>query len=437
MGALRRSPRYITKVADQTRTFARAVTREPLPVRIRADGVEGAPYLLQHGSCVIGAGQDADLVLEDDTVSRRHVELRLVPEGVELVDLGSRNGTFYLEQRVQQIVLSPGSRIRLGRVELCLEADALERLATDDRYGDLIGSSAAMRRVYAVLERLEGSLVSVLIGGESGTGKEVAARMLHERSMVAKGPFVAVNCGALERTLVRSELFGHVRGAFTGATDARAGAFEAARDGTLFLDEVGELPLEVQPVLLRALETGAVQRLGESTERRVKVRLIAATNRRLEELVEEGKFREDLYFRLLVVRLDLPPLRERPGDIPELVRQFAAEAGVAELPAEVLRQFETRPWPGNVRELRNAVRAYAAIGSLPLPEASDVGIEAAFRALVDLSKPYAELKEEMLARFQRVYLDALLAHTGGNQSEAARISGLERSYLNKVLKRHG
>jgi DNA-binding NtrC family response regulator len=389
---------------------------------------------------VVGAGHDADFVLEDETVSRRHVELKLVPEGVELVDLGSRNGTFYLGQRVQHMVLALGSRIRLGRVELILSADEEEvsRLsaAEADGYGALIGSSPVMRHVYGVLERLEGSLATVLLTGESGTGKEVVARTLHERSLVAAGPFVAVNCGALDRALVRSELFGHARGAFTGAIESRAGAFEAASGGTLFLDEVAELPLDTQPVLLRALEMATVQRVGETTERKVKVRLVAATNRKLEELVREGKFREDLYYRLLVVRLTLPPLRDRPADIPELVRKFALDLGLPPIPPGVMAQLTARAWPGNVRELKNAVQAYAALGSLPVAAgAGDGNIDVALRAAVDLAKPYADLKDALLERFQRVYLELLMAQTDGNQSEASRISGIDRSHLNKLLRK--
>jgi DNA-binding NtrC family response regulator len=327
-------------------------------------------------------------------------------------------------------------------VELALEPDdqTLAQLPTGetDRYGTLLGSSEAMRRLYALLERLEGSLVPVLISGESGTGKEVVARLLHERSMVGKGPFVAVNCGVLDRTLVRSELFGHARGAFTGAVENRAGVFEAAAKGTLFLDEIGELPLEVQPVLLRVLETGTVQRVGETIERPAKVRLIAATNRKLDQLVKDGKFREDLYYRLLVVHLELPPLRDRAADIPALVRQFATEQGAHAIDDAVIAQFVTRGWPGNVRELKNAVRAFAALGSLSQPsQVPDAALDTALRESIDLGKPYAELKEQLLERFQRVYLELLLTHTGGNQSEAARLSGLERSHLNKVLKRLG
>ncbi len=429
-------------MSEQTRTYGVEATRPPLPVRIERVGTKAEPYRLQHGGCVVGAGKDADFVVEDETVSRRHVELKLVPEGVEVLDLGSRNGTFYRDQRVQHMVLSLGSRLRLGRVELAFEPDdqTLARLPTGqaDRYGSLIGSSEAMRRIYALLERLEGSLVPVLIGGESGTGKEVVARLLHDRSMIGKGPFVAVNCGVLDRTLVRSELFGHARGAFTGAVENRAGVFEAAANGTLFLDEIGELPLEVQPVLLRVLETGTVQRVGETLERPAKVRLVAATNRKLDELVKEGKFREDLYYRLLVVHLELPPLRERAGDIPALVRQFASEQGVGAIDDDVIAQFATRRWPGNIRELKNAVRAFAALGSLSQSsQRPDAGLDAALRESIDLAKPYADLKEQLLERFQRVYLELLLAHTGGNQSEAARLSGLERSHLNKVLKRLG
>jgi DNA-binding NtrC family response regulator len=238
--------------------------------------------------------------------------------------------------------------------------------------------------------------------------------------------------------LARSELFGHARGSFTGATENRAGAFEAAANGTLFLDEIGELPLDVQPVLLRALELGVVQRVGETVERPIRVRLMAATNRKLDELVKSGKFREDLYYRLLVVQVELPPLRARAADIPALVRRFASELGVHSIDDEVIAELTTRPWPGNVRELKNAVRAYLALGSVvPATTAANPGLDEALRESIDLSRPYSELKERVLERFQSLYLELLLARTGGNQSEAARVSGLDRSYLNRVLKRLG
>jgi DNA-binding NtrC family response regulator len=292
-----------------------------------------------------------------------------------------------------------------------------------------------MRHLYSLMERLTGSLVSVLIEGETGTGKELVAKTLHDQSMVKQGPFVAINCGALDQALVRSELFGHVRGAFTGAVETRAGAFEAASNGTLFLDEIGELPLEIQPFLLRVLESRMVQRVGDSSARKVNVRVITATHRSLEDLMREGRLREDLFYRLVVVRLCVPPLRQRRSDVPDLVRSFCDELQLPPLPEEVITHFATRPWPGNVRELKNAILAYSAMGILPTATRGDAGLDAALRAAVDLSLPYAEQKDQLLERFLRIYLDVLLKQTGQNQSEAARLSGMDRSHLNKLIRK--
>jgi transcriptional regulator with GAF, ATPase, and Fis domain len=406
-------------------------------VRVLDDGAHPREYALTSGVCRIGAGRDADIIIQDASVSRLHAELSLAPEGVVVHDLGSRNGTYYLGQRLERMVLSLGSRIQLGRATVALEPNR-ERLAQNlstafTSYGELVGTSPPMRRLFGLLHRLEGSLVSVLVQGESGTGKELVARALHAFSLVQSGPFVAVNCGALDRTLARSELFGHKRGAFTGASEAHVGAFEAASGGTLFLDEVGELPLEVQPLLLRALELSVITRVGENTERPVKVRVVAATNRDLAKEVEAGRFRQDLWYRLRVVGLDVPPLRD-PDDIEILARSLAGREGI-DLTPEVLRELRARPWPGNGRELRNALRAYSAIGTLgDLPGTPERDrLDAAFQSFIDLDRPYAEQKEVILTRFLRVYLKSLLDRTGGNQSEAARISGLTRSYLNKVL----
>jgi transcriptional regulator with GAF, ATPase, and Fis domain len=290
-----------------------------------------------------------------------------------------------------------------------------------------------MRHLCAILQRLEGSLVNVLVQGESGVGKELVARAIHQGSPRADGPLVVVNCGAIARELILSELFGHKKGAFTGALERRVGAFEAADGGTIFLDEIGELPLEVQPVLLRALESGEVRPVGENEAKTVSVRVIAATNRDLEEGVKAGAFRADLYYRLAVVKLAVPPLRERPEDIELLAQSFARAAGVG-LPAEVLDKLSRRPWAGNARELRNAVEAYAALGTLPEGGGPESPLlDFALRQVVDLARPYAEQKELVAEAFARSYLRALLAKTAGNQSEAARISGLERSYLGKLL----
>ncbi len=444
--------RYPPRVAKQpaqhrsaeTATLAREVVALPLGALIRVVGAKASPpsFRLSAGSCVLGAGEGAHVLVPETTVSRRHVELALVPEGVLVTDLGSRNGTFYLGQRVEKMVLALGSRIRVGNVEVAIDADSdrlLERLSdSETSYRGLVGVSAAMRRLFAVLKRLEGSLVNVLVHGESGVGKELVARAIHAGSARAAGPMYAVNCGALARELVASELFGHKRGAFTGAVEQRVGAFEAAHGGTLFLDEIGELPLDVQPVLLRALESGEVRPVGDTEAKRVNVRVVAATNKSLDDEVKAGRFRGDLFYRLAVVKLEVPPLRDRPEDIELLAKTFARSAGIAELPADVLASLSRMPWPGNARELRNAVEAFVALGSLP--GAAGPALEALdqlMQQVIDPERPYAEQKERFAELFTRNYLTLLLARTGGNQSEAARISGMERSYLGKLCTKLG
>jgi two-component system, NtrC family, response regulator GlrR len=417
----------------------------PLPVLVRAHAsrVQPNPLRLEHGACVIGAGGDADQVIEAETVSRRHAEIRLIPEGVSISDLGSKNGLFYLGQRFQSMILQPGSRFQVGSVDIDLELDhtSIARWDTGepDSYGDLLGASPAMRELFNQLVRLEGSKISLLITGESGTGKELIARAIHEHSPVRKGPLVVVNCGALDRALARSELFGHQRGAFTGAVQRQQGAFEAAEGGTLFLDEIGELPLDVQPVLLRALESRVITPVGSHQERPVDVRLIAATHRDLQAEVLAGAFREDLLYRIRVVSVNVPPLRERPGDVPVIAQALARRRGAGSLPDDLIAALVGHAWPGNVRELCNAVEAYLAVGALPRPRAgaSGGGIEAALSSFVDPARTYADQKQEIVDLFTRAYLERLLDTTSGNQSEAARLSGLERSYLGKLIGRLG
>jgi DNA-binding NtrC family response regulator len=420
----------------------------PLGAIIRVRGAKGQSavrYRFASGLITIGSGSSCQVILSDPTVSRRHVELELVPEGVYVRDLGSRNGTFYQEHRIERVVLPLGARIAVGGTPVAIDADtdALEDETPyeADAYRGLLGPSAAMRQLFATLTRLEGSLVTVLVIGESGVGKELVAQALHEGSSVAAGPLIVLNCGAIPRDLIASELFGHKKGAFTGAVEARKGAFESADGGTLFLDELGELPLDVQPMLLRALETGEVRPLGGDAARRVRVRVVAATNRPLEDDVQAGRFREDLYYRLAVVRLAVPPLRERRDDVPALAQGFAAGIGASKLPPHVVEELKARPWFGNVRELKNAVHAYVALGRLPEATGpSGAGgdlLELAIGARIDVGRPYAELKEEVSDVFTRVYLEALLRHTRGNQTSAARIAGLDRTYLGRLVTKHG
>jgi DNA-binding NtrC family response regulator len=414
-------------------------------VVVRVLGAQSKPPSIQlhDGTCVVGSAPGSDLTITDRAVSRRHVELRLVPEGVSVRDLGSRNGTFYLGQRVESMTLGVGGRVVLGaNATLVIEAD--EKSLSEgptyqlDEYRGAVGVSPAMRRLFGVLQRLEGSLVTVLAEGESGVGKEVIARALHAGSRVAEGPFVAVNCGAIPRDLIASELFGHRRGAFTGAVEARRGAFEVANGGTLFLDEIAELPIEVQPMLLRVLEAGEIRPVGEDQSRSVKVRLVAATNSDLAQRVKQGDFREDLYYRLAVVRLRVPPLCERLEDVEPLALRFARAEGLDGLPKPIIDQLRSRSFPGNARELRNLVQAYAALGTLPEAVGSGRDVRTlALRQSVDLKRPFLEQRDEIVDAFTRHYLEALLAHTNGNQSAAAEVAGLDRTYLGRLLAKVG
>jgi DNA-binding NtrC family response regulator len=311
-----------------------------------------------------------------------------------------------------------------------------------------------MQRLFGSIARLDGSLVPTLLVGETGVGKELVARAIHEGSRVAEGPFVPVNCGALSRELIGSFLFGHRRGAFTGATDPRRGAFSTAEGGTLFLDEVGELPLEVQPALLRALEVGEITPLGDDTPRRVSVRVLAATNRDIGAEVGGGRFREDLYFRLAVVILRIPPLRERPEDVAPLVDFFARQEGHPGVPPPVVEELMRRPLSGNVRELRNAVRAFVALGTLDdggltaIPSSSNgaaagtalgglPSLDAALTQFMRLDVPYLPQRDQLVEHFTHLYVDRLLRETGGNQTAAAKLAGLDRTYLGRLLAKIG
>jgi DNA-binding NtrC family response regulator len=430
---------------DGTATIVRDVAVRPLGAVLRVLDARAKPavYRLGAGRCVIGASGDADVVVDEPTVSRHHASFELVPEGVLLTDLGSRNGTFYLGQRVEKMRLSLGAHVKLGNASIAIDPDGESlrggEVYAGEEYRGIVGRSLAMRKLFALMARLEGSLVTVLVTGESGVGKELIARALHEGSSVASGPLVVVNCGAIPRDLVASELFGHRRGAFTGAIDSRKGAFENADGGTIFLDEIGELPLDLQPVLLRALETGEVRPVG-GEPRHVRVRVVAATNRDLGDEVKAGRFREDLFYRLAVVRMHVAPLRERLEDVEPLARRFASSITVtaSPLPENIVEQLKLRSYPGNVRELRNAVQAWAALGSLPEPERMRGGeLERLLADLVDVERAYGDQKDRVTDVFTRVYLQALLAYTKGNQTQAAKLAGLDRSYLGRLLVKHG
>jgi len=298
-----------------------------------------------------------------------------------------------------------------------------------------------MRRLFAVAAQVAPTDVTVLLEGETGTGKDALCEAIHQASRRANAPLVVVDCGAIPPQLMESELFGHERGSFTGADRTRAGAFEEADGGTLFLDEIGELPLQLQPKLLRVLEAREVKRIGQVQGRKVDVRVIAATNRDLREEVNRGTFRQDLYYRLEVVRLRIPPLRERPEHVPALIEHFKRSVRPgAEMPAlseEIPQHFCNHPWPGNVRELRNAVERAVVLQELPAFPQSSEAAEAPESDAIDVAVPFKDAKNSLTERFERRYLTALLRSTGNNVSEAARRAGIDRVYLLKLLKRYG
>ncbi len=406
----------------------------------------GTSLVLDRPVVRIGSGEASDVRLSDRAVSRVHCELTLHEGRVRLRDLGSKNGTWIAGCRVFDAELGPSAELCVGesRVLVSFEPREVQRASwPSDRYGPLVGRSRAMQQLFALIERVAPSRETVLVRGDSGTGKELVARVLHERGPRPDGPFVILDGAALSSTLVESELFGHARGAFTGAVAARAGALERAHGGTLFIDEIGELALDVQPKLLRFLEEGTVARLGETERRRVDARVVAATHRPLERMMNEGAFREDLFHRLAVIELRVPPLAERPDDVSLIAHALLAELAPAD-PAltraldAALAERARYAWPGNVRELRNLVRRIAAFGEAigggpgeTAGEPSDL-LES---PRVDL--PMREAKQRWIEIFERRYLERLMSEAGGNVSEAARRAEVDRGHLGKLAARYG
>ncbi|HEY3451832.1 MAG TPA: sigma 54-interacting transcriptional regulator [Myxococcales bacterium] len=404
---------------------------------------KGTVVTLEQDEILIGNAEGAHLRLNDPTVSRNHCVIRLTDKGPLLRDLGSTNGVRIEGVLVREAFVPAGATLDLGNSRVKFEAlkDTVEvPVAQSEKFGRMLGRSAQMRRLFAIAGQVAASDVTVLIEGETGTGKDAFAESIHQASPRANGPMVVVDCGAVPPNLFESELFGHEKGAFTGADRARAGAFEEADGGTLFLDEIGELPLLLQPKLLRVLEAREVRRIGSQQLKRVNVRVLAATNRDLREEVNRGTFRQDLYFRLEVVRLRVPPLRERPEDVPVLVEHFRKLAKPGQEPPpitqEAMASFCAHSWPGNVRELRNAVERMVVLQELPVP-AADSRSESASSGAIDIKTPFKDAKNALTESFERRYLAQMLEATGGNISEAARRADIDRVYLLKLMGRYG
>jgi DNA-binding NtrC family response regulator len=409
-------------------------------------GQGGSTVALGARPVVVGAHSSCDLVLVDAQVSRRHAELAITPEGIRIKDLGSTNGTWWQGTRVTDVVVPGGATVQFGETPVRIAASDAPSLPPSDRdhFGAMAGKSVGMRELFAVLEMAAPTEATVLIEGESGTGKELAAQAIHEASPRAQGPFVIVDCSAIAENLVDSHLFGHVRGAFTGADRDRKGAFVEASGGTLVLDELGELPLSAQAKLLRVLEQQTVQPVGTDRPVRVDTRVIAATHRDLSRMVAAKEFRFDLFYRLAVVHVALPPLRERLEDLPHLIATFYQRRSLDPGPidGDNLERLRRHPWPGNVRELRNVLeRAWALSGTnskfRDLRLWLDPGASAPqLSEVVDTTLSFKEAKERWNDHFERRYVALVFASSSNNVTRAAEHAGLSRRHFRELLYKH-
>jgi DNA-binding NtrC family response regulator len=427
---------------------------EPVGRLVVIDGPQrGAAVALVRAQATVGRHPTNDLVLNDPRVSSVHIELSRRPAGRVLVrDVGSTNGTWLGTHRVTEVEIAAGAVLRLGDTLLELESDQRTRPAEPadaTRFEHLIGTTQEMRELFSVLERVAKKPLSLLVQGETGTGKEEVARAVHAQSTRSQGPFAVLDATTIPAPLAESILFGHERGAFTGADSRYHGAFERAHAGTLFIDEIGELPLTLQPKLLRVLERRELSRVGGKEVVPVDVRVIAATHRDLRLEIEAGRFREDLYFRLAQVRVVLPPLRARVEDIPELVRYFLLQLAEPKqspvsIDDEAMAELCRRPFPGNVRELRNILVRAAALCDDACIRIRDIAGEGygfrgsdAERSPLDLAGTFSEAKQRAIERFERAYLETLIRRCGGNLSRASREAELARHHLRDLLKKRG
>jgi DNA-binding NtrC family response regulator len=429
------SPKELSTLTTPGRALGH-VLRAPLELSWLDEGGEHRVFVRE--TSTIGSAEGTAVRIRDPAVSRVHAELSFRPAGPFVRDLGSHNGTWVEGLQVEGALLPERATLRIGRT--VLEA----RLADPDRvmlwpeesFGPLLGATPVMRELFARLSRVARSEATTLVVGETGTGKELAARAIHEASARKSGPFVTVDCTSVPESLFESELFGHAKGSFTGATAARTGAIEAADGGTLFLDEIGELPVSMQPKLLRALEQKSVRRVGESSHRPVDVRFVAATHQNLAERVGAGTFREDLYFRIAVLLVEMPPLRARAADVPLLASRF--DAGRGTLTPDLLAWIVAQPWRGNVRELRNFLERTAALGERDARALQRSGPAASPGALPapSIDRPFKEVQAEWMAHLEREYVRGWLARTNNNLTKAAEAMGLNRTYVHRLVKKH-
>ena len=401
---------------------------------------------------LVGQSPACELRLTDREASRRHCALEIVPGGIRVTDLESTNGTYVDRVRVYEALLEGGEMVRVGATTIAIDLEATRVRAAvpiAERFGRVLGRSLEMRRLYPLCARLAKANVPLIIEGETGTGKEVLAEALHQEGPRAKQPFVVFDCTTAPPTLVESELFGHERGAFTGAVATRIGVFEQAHGGTLLIDEIGDLDLPLQAKLLRALERGEIRRVGGDKWIKVDVRVLSATRRDLDKEVAAGRFRDDLFHRLAVARIELPPLRRRRGDVSLIAEATWEELGgvPGEIPREVLSRWEEDSWPGNIRELRNAVSRQLALGELagsaflmrsndgplddppPSHQRAPAGTGDAVERVLDAALPFVEARARLVAEFERRYVERVMQVAGGDPAKAAAASGVGQRYF--------
>lgn len=442
---------------------------------VMREGEANVIHEFDYGPVKIGTlMMECTIVLEDDTVSRRHCQIIREGDHYILQDLQSTNGTFIGGVRIKEAYLKPGLEFTVGQTTIVFHPvtnDVDITPSSEQRLGEIVGSDVKMREIFSVINKIANTDTTVVIEGETGTGKDVVARTIHMTSRRAKKPFIVFDCSAVPEHLIESELFGHEKGSFTGAIMAREGLFELANGGTIFLDELGELSLELQPKLLRVLENRQIRRVGSSRTTQVDVRVIAATNRRLDEEVKQGKFREDLFYRLSVVRLFLPPLRDRISDVPLLVQHLLNTASFNQNSGGLLRATHVDPtalealcrhnWPGNVRELINVLERACSfvegqvirLNDLP-PSLSNQQSTPSQIPVVPLTRStpnqthtpsyetnapfecFKEAKERWISLFEKDYILAILKRSQYNISHAAREADIDRKYFRKLMQKY-